>query len=93
MNDWFIKRAISQNAAERPHNITSILKNSKSSIKYFYQKWCTKNLTRFKPKVGKPTYTQTKKSDWFLVIGNIYFFPKSKFVHMYIFEKTSGSFW
>ena len=63
MNDSFIKRAISQNAAERPHNITSVLKNTKSSTKYFYQKRCTKNITRFKPKVRKPTYTQTKKSD------------------------------
>ena len=93
-SEWLIyKTAISQNAAERPNNITSILKKSKSSIKYFYQKRCTENITRFKRKVRKPTYTQTKKSDWLLVVGNIYFFPKSKFVHKYIFEKISGSFW
>ena len=55
---------MSQNAAEKPHNITSILKkNSKSSIKYINQKRCTKNITRFNSKVRKPTYTQTKKSD------------------------------
>ena len=33
---------------------------------------------RFKPKIGKSTYTEEKKFDCFLILGKIYFFVKSK---------------
>ena len=35
--------------------------------------------SRFKPKVGKTTYTERRKAYWFLIIGKIYFFLKSKY--------------
>ena len=45
-----------------------------------------KNLTRkwikisasgiFSPKLGKSTYTEKRKADWFLIINNICFFAK-----------------
>ena len=28
---------------------------------------------RFKPKIGKSTYTKRKKTDWLLIIGNFFF--------------------
>ena len=39
---------ISQNIAERPLNITSILNNFKSFIKEVYQKFRTQNITKKK---------------------------------------------
>ena len=56
--------------------------------------------SRFKPKVGKTTYTERRKAYWFLIIGKIYVFLKSKcfkrkttYVHCIqnSYKSTSGS--
>ena len=38
--DLFIKRAISENVLERPHDVTRLLNSFKSLIKQIYQKGC-----------------------------------------------------
>ena len=34
--------------------------------------------SRFKPRLGKTTYTERRKAHWFLIIGKTYFFLNSK---------------
>ena len=47
-----MKRSISQNIAERPLNITSILNNFKSFIKEVYQKEWTQNISKKKGQIN-----------------------------------------
>ena len=81
---------ISQNIAERPLNITSILNNFKSFIKQVYQKEWRQNINKKKQenncfragisqKVEKVLTRKEKKADCLLIIGKIYFFLKSNF--------------
>ena len=48
-----------QNIAERPHNITSIVKNPKSLTKPVYQKKCAQNI---KKKQDQNNYFRAEKS-------------------------------
>ena len=51
-NDWFIKLALSQNIAERPLYISSILKNFESLIKPVYKKGYTHKLKEKKDQIN-----------------------------------------
>ena len=81
---------ISQNKAERPLNITSILNNFKSFIKQVYQKEWRQNVNKkmyqnnnfragISQKVGKVLTLKEKKADCLLIIQKIYFFSKIQF--------------
>ena len=78
---------ISQNKAERPLNITSILNNFKSFIKQVYQKEWRQNINKKKEqnnyfragisqKVEKVLTLKEKKADCFLILGKSYFFSE-----------------
>ena len=82
---------ISQNKAERPLNITSILNNFKSFIKQVYEKVWRQNINKKKEqnnyfwagisqKVEKVLTLKQKKADWLLIGGKIYFFSKIQFL-------------
>ena len=81
---------ISQNKAERPLNITSILNNFKSFIKQVYQKEWRQNINKKKEqnnyfragisqKVEKVLTLKEKKIYWLLIIQKNYFFSKIQF--------------
>ena len=74
---------ISQNKAERPLNITSILNNFKSFIKQVYQEEWAESIDKkkdqnnyFRAEISQ----KEEKVGWLLIIGKLYFFAKIQFL-------------